>query len=417
MAETTPSKTIRCRACEAADVTQILDLGLQPLANNLLRPEDLGKEEPRFPLRLAVCPACRMMQIIDEVPPVDLFSDYVYFSSFSPAWVEHAQKAAERYVEEFALGEESLVIEVASNDGYCLKNFVRLGVPCLGIEPAANIAEVAVEREKVPTLVKFFNSKVAERLVAKGKSADLVLGNNVFAHVPAIRDFVAALKIILKPEGSAILEFPYGVNMIDHREFDTIYHEHVFYFTLTALVPLFQSQGMEIYHVEEHHFHGGSLRVFAAHTGAKPVQDSVAWMLEDEQLAGVPGDAYYQNFGERVDALRADLRKLLEDLKAEGKSVAAYGASAKGSTLLNYFGLGPDTLDFLADRSTYKQGKLSPGRHIPIVAPEKLVEAQPDYVLLLTWNFAEEILEQQRAYRDAGGKFIIPIPEIEIIEP
>ena len=415
MSEGDSSSTIKCRACEAADVTEILDLGLQPLANNLLRPEDLEKQEPRFPLRLAVCPQCRMMQIIDEVPPVDLFSDYVYFSSFSPAWVEHAKKAAERYVEEFALGEESLVIEVASNDGYCLKNFVRLGVPCLGIEPAGNIAKVAEEKENVPTLVKFFNAKVAERLVAKGKSADLVLGNNVFAHVPTIRDFVAALKIVLKPTGSAILEFPYGVNMIDHREFDTIYHEHVFYFTLTALLPLFESQGMEIYHVEEHHFHGGSLRIFAAPKGVKAVQDSIAWMLEDEEKAGVPGDAYYNTFGERVDALRTELRQTLQDLKAQGKSIAAYGASAKGSTLLNYFGLGPDLLDFVADRSTYKQGKLSPGQHIPIVPPEKLVEAQPDYVLLLTWNFAEEILTQQQAYRDAGGQFIIPIPAIEIV--
>jgi len=392
----------------------VLDLGVQPLANNLLREEDLSKPEPRFPLRLAVCESCWLLQILDLVPPVDLFSEYLYFSSFSDAMLRHSEAAANRYIQEFGLGKKSLVTEVASNDGYLLQFFHKRGVPSLGIEPAANIAKVAREKG-IETLVEFFGRDLAGRLAASGRRADLILGNNVFAHAPNTNDFVAGLAASLKPEGRIILEFPYAADFIEHNEFDTIYHEHVFYFSLTALMPLFERHGLSIFHVERVAIHGGSLRLFAGIKGAHIAQASVASLLAEERQKGFPGLDYYQGFADRVLNLKQSLVKLLRDLKQQGKSIAAYGASAKGSTLLNFFGVGRGELDFVVDRSTYKQGRLTPGMHLPIVGPEQLLERRPDYTLLLTWNFAEEILEQQRAYRDGGGKFIIPIPQVKVV--
>ncbi|MCX8157662.1 MAG: class I SAM-dependent methyltransferase [Verrucomicrobiae bacterium] len=404
----------RCRACGAAGARLILDLGVQPLANNLLREEDLARPEPKFPLRLVVCPACWMLQIADDVPPVQLFSEYLYFSSFSDTMLRHAQAAAERYCREFRLGAQSLVIEIASNDGYLLKNFVAAGVPCLGIEPAANIAQVAREKG-IPTLVEFFGLALAQRLAGEGRRADLILGNNVFAHAPDTNDFVAGLKHLLRPGGRVILEFPYGVEFLEKTEFDTIYHEHVYYFTLTALQPLFRRHGLEVVGVERLPIHGGSLRLLAAHAGTAEPAPAVAALLAEEQRAGLTTLAPYEAFAARVRRLKAELTALVGRLRQEGRTVAAYGASAKGSTLLNYFGLGRGQLEFIADRSPYKQGRLSPGVHLPIVPPEELLRRRPDYTLLLTWNFAEEILQQQAAYRAAGGKFILPIPEVRII--
>lgn len=392
----------------------VIDLGLQPLANNLLRREDLKKDEPRFPLRLAVCETCWLIQIIETVPPVDLFSEYLYFSSFSQDMLNHAREAAHRYVSEFRLGEDSFVVEVASNDGYLLQNFVKSGVPCLGIEPAGNIAKVAREKG-VDTISEFFGEALAARLATEGRRADLILGNNVFAHVPDINGFAAAVKTLLKPDGSAVFEFPYGVDLIEHNEFDTIYHEHVFYFTLTPLLPLCARHALEVWRVERLPIHGGSLRLFVAHEGAKKVEQSVADLLSEERGKGLAGVRYYEDFARRVERLRSDLRGLIQRLKQDGKSVVAYGASAKGSTLLNYYGVGKESLDFVADRSTYKQGRFTPGTHIPIVPPDELVERMPDYTLLLTWNFAKEILKQQQAYRDRGGRFIIPIPEVNVV--
>ncbi len=391
----------------------VLDLGIQPLANNLLRPEDLGKPEPKFPLRLAVCESCWLLQILDLVPPVQLFSEYLYFSSFSDLMLRHAEQAAERYVREFSLDRQSLVVEIASNDGYLLQYFQSRQVPCLGIEPAVNIAKVAREKG-IETLVEFFGSELAQKLAKQGRPADLILGNNVFAHAPNTNDFVAGLCALLKPEGRVILEFPYAADFIEKTEFDTIYHEHVFYFSLSALRPLFERHGLQIFHVERLPIHGGSLRLFAGHRGAHAEMESVATLLEEEARKGLGAMGYYEGFARRVLELRRGLNSLIKGLKEQGKSVAAYGASAKGSTLLNFFGLDAGALDFVADRSTYKQGRLTPGTHIPIVPPEKLTEARPDYTLLLTWNFAEEILEQQKAYRQKGGKFIIPIPEVRI---
>ncbi len=408
------SLSLKCRSCGSTDAAHILDLGQQPLANNLLTPADLAKREPKFPLRLAVCKSCWMLQITDLVPPVELFSEYLYFSSFSDLMLRHSREACDGYMKEFGLSNQSLVVEVASNDGYLLQNFVKARVPCLGIEPAANIAKVAREKG-IETLIEFFGKKIASDLAAKNRQADLILGNNVFAHAPDTNDFVAGLKTLLKPNGRIALEFPYGADFIEHTEFDTIYHEHVFYFTLTALKPLFERHGLTIFRVERLPIHGGSLRLFAGHTGAHAVEKSAPDLLAEETRKGVNALAFYEGFANQVRTIKDELVALLAKLKQEGKSIAAYGASAKGSTLLNYYGVGADTLDFVADRSTYKQGRLTPGTHIPIVPPEELLKRKPDYTLLLTWNFADEILAQQKAYRDAGGKFIVPIPKVKVV--
>lgn len=403
-----------CRACGCTCGRVVLDLGVQPLANNLLRPEDIGQPEPAFLLRLAICESCWLLQLTDTVPPVQLFSEYIYFSSFSDALLRHAAEAAEKYRTEFALGPESFVVEIASNDGYLLKNIVAAGVPCLGIEPAANIAKVAIELG-IPTVSQFFSHEFATELADRGQQADLIIGNNVFAHVPDINDFVLGLARLLKPSGRVVLEFPYACDLIEHVEFDTIYHEHVFYFTLTALVPLFAKHGLEVIDVERLRIHGGSLRLYIAHRGSHAVQANVIPLLAAEQKLGVATATYYNTFSERVWRIREDLVKLLRGLKATGKAVAAYGASAKGSTLLNFYGLGQETLDFVADRSTYKQGRITPGSHLLIIPAEELAKRCPDYTLLLTWNFVEEILEQQDAYRKRGGKFILPLPEVAVI--
>lgn len=406
--------TFCCRSCSSAEGRLILDLGIQPLANNLLTAADLSKSEPKFPLRLALCESCWMLQITDIVPPVELFSEYLYFSSFSDALLRHAADAVAQHCCEFELGSDSFVVEIASNDGYLLKNFVAAGVPCLGIEPAANIAKVARELG-VETLCRFFGTSTARQLADTGKRADLILGNNVFAHAPDTNDFVAGLATLLKPTGRIALEFPYGCDFVEHVEFDTVYHEHVFYFTLTALAPLFARHGLDLINAQRLPIHGGSLRLFAAHQGVYPVQPAITALLAEEKAKGVGSSRYYNDFGDRVRRIREDLLRLMSQLKSEGKSIAAYGASAKGSTLLNFYGLGADTLDFVADRSTAKQGRYTPGTHLPILAPEELVRRRPDYALLLTWNFAEEILRQQKVYRDIGGRFIVPVPEVRII--
>jgi len=404
----------QCRSCGDTHGKLVLDLGLQPLANNLLRPEDLAKPEPKFPLRVAVCQSCWLLQILDLVPPVQLFSEYLYFSSFSDLMLRHAKTAAEKYIAEFGLNSQSHVVEIASNDGYLLQNFVAAKIPCLGVEPAANIAKVAREKG-VETLAEFFGQSLAQKLAAEKKPADLILGNNVFAHAPDTNDFVAGLKTLLEPQGRIVLEFPYAVDLIGHSEFDTIYHEHVFYFTLTALQPLFARHGLEIFRVEHLSIHGGSLRLFAGHAGAHGIEASVKGLLADEKVKGVGSLVYYQDFAAHVLELKRALRELLAQLKQQGKTVAAYGAAAKGSTLINFFGLGRESLDFVVDRSTHKQGRLMPGQHIPILPPEALLAKRPDFTLLLTWNFAEEILAQQKAYRDGGGKFILPIPQVKVV--
>lgn len=403
-----------CLSCGGDRLEPVLDLGPQPLANNLLSEADLTRPEPMFPLGIQVCGDCWLMQLTHLVPAVDLFSDYLYFSSFSGAMLEHARLATERYTKDFGLNKESFVVEIASNDGYLLKNFVASGVPCLGIEPAANIAKVAEDDSGVPTRVCFFGKESALAVLADYNAADLILGNNVFAHAPDINDFVDGLSSLIAPKGRIVLEFPYAVDLLNNKEFDTIYHEHVFYFSLTPLLPIFRRCGLTIYDVERLTIHGGSLRLFVCREGAYELQESVTKLIAVEATLGATSLGRYKRFRREVARVKSDLLVFLAAQKKLGCRVAGYGASAKGSTLLNYLGEDAGVIEFLADRNTWKQGKFSPGLHLPIVPAEELAVRQPDFAMLLVWNFAEEILAQQASYTLKGGRFVIPLPELRI---
>jgi len=405
--------TAACRSC-GGRLDVFLDLGRTPLANALPRPDELHAPEPTFPLAVALCASCALVQITETVPPETLFGEYLYFSSFSTTMVEHARALAARLLAERGLGPSSLVAEVASNDGYLLQWYAKAGVPVLGIEPARNVAKVAVERG-IPTECAFFGRAVGERLAAGNRRADVVHAHNVLAHVADLNGFVAGLRLTLKPDGVAVVEVPYLKDLLDRLEFDTIYHEHLFYFSVTALVALFARQGLVLEQVERVPIHGGSLRLFVAHADGHGQGASVDALLAEERGWGVADLASYRAFARRIEGLRQQLLSLLDRLRDEGKRLAAYGASAKGSTLVNTFGIGKDRIAFVADRSTYKQGRVMPGVHIPIVPAEALLDVQPDYVLLLTWNFAEEILDQQAEYRRRGGRFILPLPEPRVV--
>ncbi len=404
--------SLRCRICGGADFHPVLSLGRTPLANALLSEADLTLDEPAFPLDLVVCRTCSLVQITLSVPPERLFSHYVYFSSFSDAWVAHAKRIADRLVTDRGLTPQSLVVEVASNDGYLLQHYKASGVPVLGIEPAENIAAVAEERG-IPSVVRFFGRELAEELRAQGKTADVIHANNVLAHVPDLTGVVAGFSTLLARRGVVVVEAPYVRDMIDHGEFDTIYHEHLCYFSLTALVRLFADHGLAIVDVERLSTHGGSLRVFAEHAGA-PASPSVAALLEEEREWGIDRPSRYDQFAADASRIREDLVRTVRTMRAAGARVAAYGAAAKGNTLLNFCGLTDKDLDFVADRSTYKHGKYTPGTHLPILPAEALVERQPHATVLLAWNFADEILAQQSTYRERGGQFIIPVPRVEI---
>jgi len=401
-------REIQCRSCASCSTEEVINLGEQPLANNFLSPEFLELPEQRFPLGLVVCTECWMLQITDLVPPVDLFSQYVYFSSYSEAWVVHAAACAARYREEFSPGH---VVEIASNDGYLLRHFADHDISHLGIEPAANIAKIA-RAKGVETRVDFFSEKLARDLVSE-HSADLILANNVFAHVPDTNDFVAGLKVLLSADGYAVMEFPYAVEMIGQGEFDTIYHEHVFYFTLTSLEPLMARHQMRITRVERTPMHGGSLRIFVRHDSHR-ADETVTSLREEEVRLGVGSTAFYQDFASKAEATRSQVHDQFREFKAKGQRVAAYGAAAKGSTFLNFCELTVEDIEFVVDRSPHKQGKLMPGTLIPILSCEELGNRAPDVTLLLAWNFADEILGQQAGYREAGGKFLIPIPEVRL---
>lgn len=406
--------SFNCRSCGHTVAASVLDLGTQPLANNLLNREDLEKPEPRFKLHLVVCQQCWLMQLLDTVRPVEMFTDYPYFSSTSTTMLDHAARAAARYLCEFRLTKENLVIEIGSNDGYLLQHFQTCKIPCLGIEPSKNLCE-ASERKGIRTINSFFTWEKAKAMADAGQRADLILANNVFAHCPDPNDFIGGIKTLLKPDGVAIFEFPSGSEMIKKTEFDTIYHEHVFYFTLSSLMPLLGRHGLFIYHAEELPIHGGSLRVFIVHHGKLTQSLAVKFLAAQEVCDGVPSMGFYSGFATAGLVIKKDLQHLLHNILAEGYYLAAYGASAKGSTLLNACEIEWGDIGYVCDRSPHKQGKFTPGTHIPIVSADELVKLQPDYTLLLTWNFAEEILEQQAAYRAAGGKFIIPIPKVTIV--
>jgi SAM-dependent methyltransferase len=384
-----------------------------PLTAAFLREEQLNEMEPRFPLNVAFCQECTLVQILETLSPEVIFCrDYPYYSSFSEALLEHSRKHVLDLVESRSLGTESMVVELASNDGYLLRNFVERGIPVLGIDPAEGPAKAA-EDAGVPTMRAFFGSDLAMRLAADGKRADVVIAKNVLAHVPDLNGFVEGINFLLKPEGVAVIEAPYVRSLVDSCEFDTIYHEHICYFSVTALDILFRRHGLHLNKVEHFPLHGGTLRLQIGHS--RQPDDSVKRYLESERAAGLTGFGYYSGFADRVRQVRDDLVKLLREMKSSGKSVAAYGAAAKGCVLLNFAGAGRDLVSFVVDRNVHKQGMYMPGVHIPVRAPEALLHDQPDYALLLAWNFKDEILQQQDEYRRRGGKFIIPIPALEVV--
>jgi SAM-dependent methyltransferase len=407
----------RCRLCGSHLEHVFVDLGSSPLCQTIITPEQLDEMEPHFPLRVLVCGECFLVQLREYVSPENIFREYAYFSSYSTSWLAHAKAYCEMIKQRLGLGTDSLVVEIASNDGYLLQHFLPLGVPVLGVEPAANVAKVAIEKG-VPTLVDFFGFDLAGTLAAEGKQADLIVGNNVLAQVPQLNDFVAGLARLLKPEGVITLEFPHLERLMAENQFDTIYHEHFSYFSLVTIERLAARHGLRIIDVEELPTHGGSLRVYLSHAGsARPTEKSVPDLLAREHRLGFRDIASYASFAEQVRRTKRRLLSFLIEAKNAGKTICGYGAPGKGNTLLNYCGIGPDFLDFTVDRNPYKQGQFTPGMRIPILPVEAIDAAKPDYILILPWNLKDEIVQQMRHVAEWGGKFIVPIPEVAVIGP
>jgi 2-polyprenyl-3-methyl-5-hydroxy-6-metoxy-1,4-benzoquinol methylase len=404
-----------CRFCKTELRHTFVDLGMSPLCESYLRPDQLNQMEAFYPLHVFVCDRCFLVQLQEYVNPENIFVEYAYFSSFSDSWLEHCRNYTGQMTERFGLNAQSLVVEVASNDGYLLQYFVEKEIPVLGIEPAANVAKVAVERG-VPTLTQFFGMRLATELARDGKQADLLAGNNVLAQVPDLCDFVAGMKILLKPNGVLTLEFPHLLRLMESKQFDTIYHEHFSYFSFLTAEKIFAAFGLVLFDVEELTTHGGSLRIFGRHQedSSKPITQRVIAMRELEQRAGLTRIESYRSFAEMVKRTKQELLQQLIEIKKARKTIVAYGAPGKGNTLLNYCGIGTDFLDYAVDRNPYKQGRYTPGMHIPIFAPSKIAETRPDYLLILPWNLKDEIMHQMGEIREWGGKFIVPIPEATI---
>jgi SAM-dependent methyltransferase len=404
-----------CRFCGAALQQTFVDLGMSPLCETYPSAADLNRGEIYYPLHVYVCEKCFLVQLEQYESPENIFSDYAYFSSYSDSWLKHAENYCNKMVKQFELNRKSLVIEAASNDGYLLQYFVRQNIPVLGIEPAANVAKVAVEKG-VPTLVKFLGVRLADELAAEGRTADLVLGNNVLAQVPDLNDFVEGLKILLKPEGVLTLEFPHLLRLIERNEFDTIYHEHFSYFSMLSTVKIMEAHGMRVFDVEELPTHGGSVRVYASRLDARThrLDPRVSQLISAEEKAGLGSVKGYENFAPQVKQTKIALVDFLLDAARQGKTVAGYGAPGKSATLLHYCGIGKDLIEYTVDRSPYKQGRYLPGTHIPIYHPDRLRETKPNYVIILPWNLKDEIMEQLQYIREWGGKFLVPIPKVSV---
>jgi SAM-dependent methyltransferase len=399
-----------CRFCGKPLEHLFVDLGLTPLANSYVPADQAGAAETFYPLQAFVCDSCFLVQTRDVASPEDMFSEYSYFSSYSTTWLAHSEAYATAMIDRFGIGSESKVVEVASNDGYLLQFFHARGVPVLGVEPAANAAAVARERG-IPTVARFFGASAAGDLRSEHGPADLLVGNNVLAHVPDLNDFVAGLAVLLAPDGVVTMEFPHLLRLIDEVQFDTIYHEHFSYFSFTTVSRVFGAHGLSMFDVEELPTHGGSLRVYACHDAARPASDRVGELLEREERAGYGRLERYLQFAERVRAVKRSILTFLVEAKENGSSIVGYGAPAKGNTLLNYCGIGTDFLEYTVDASPHKQGKLLPGTRIPIHGPEEIARTRPDLVFILPWNLSDEVMVQMAHVRDWGGRFVVPMPE------
>lgn len=404
-----------CRACGGRLTVTMADLGMQPASNAFIESPAAFQQEKRYPLRARVCELCKLVQLDYDVAPQELFGNYVYFSSYSDDWLAHAKAYCDMARKRFGLGPSSLVVELASNDGYLLKNFLNMGIPVLGIDPSDTVAAAAA-KIGVPTQVEFFGQALARDLLREGRQADLIIGNNVLAHVPQLNDFVAGIALLLRADGNVTIEFPHLLELIEHVEFDTIYHEHYSYFSVHAIEQVFARHGLRLYDVERLPTHGGSLRIFAAHAARTDLRDSASLreVRAQEHAAGLEDLATYMKFSKRVEACRESLLAFLAAAKCEGKRVAAYGAAAKGNTLLNFCRVDSTDVAFVADRNPHKQKKFLPGTHIPVVSPEELMQAKPDYVLILPWNLRDEIRQQLKGIEAWGGRFVTPVPVARI---
>jgi hypothetical protein len=408
-------KAAQCRFCGEELRHTFVDLGMSPLCESYISASQLNSMEPFYPLHVYVCGSCFLVQLQEYVSPESIFTDYAYFSSYSDSWLAHAKTYTEQMVNRFGLNESSLVIEVASNDGYLLQYFVEKGIPSLGIEPAANVAGVAAGKG-IPTLVKFFGQQTARELAAGQKHADLLLGNNVLAQVPDLNDFVSGLKILLKPRGAITMEFPHLMKLIDENQFDTIYHEHFSYFSFLTVEKIFAAHGLTVFDVEELPTHGGSLRIYVSHAddSSRSLSSRALELRSREESAGFNRMERYTSFEEEVKETKRKLLEFLIQARRLGKRIAGYGAPGKGNTLLNYCGIREDFLDYTVDRSPHKQGKFLPGTHIPIYHPDRLSETRPDYILILPWNLKDEIMQQMSYIREWGGQFVVPIPRVTV---
>src|SRR5450432_464069 len=407
----------RCRFCREPLRQTFADLGLSPLCESYVEPGKLSAPEILYPLHCFVCEKCFLVQLPEHVPAKTIFEEYAYFSSYSETWLEHAKAYVETISERLSLTAQSLVVELASNDGYLLQYFLARDIPVLGVEPAKNVAQAAIKKG-IPTVTEFFGGELARKLVSEGRKADLLLGNNVLPHVPDINDFVSGMKVLLKPRGVITMEFPHLVRLIEENQFDTIYHEHFSYLSFTTVEQIFRAHGLMLFDVQELRTHGGSLRIFACHEDdeSKQVSQAAMELKKTEAVWGIARLDRYQAFGQKVEATKRNILRFLIDTKSQGKNIAGYGAPGKGNTLLNYCGIRSDFLDYTVDRSSYKQGKFTPGTRIPIYPPEHIRRTRPEFLFILPWNLKEEIIKQNAFIREWGGQFVVPIPEVKLYD-